>query len=197
MGRLLLVRHGESQGNRERVFTRSDDVPLTELGRRQARDAAERLATRFHARRIVSSPFRRAQDTAAIIAEVIGLPVDVEPALRERHWGELVGRPYGEARRHPDYDPTRYWEWRPPGDGETLAEVALRAGAVLDRIAATGDGEDVVVVSHGGVMHALWWHVTGEWRTGRVVDNAGLVVVEHERGRWRGARLVEEPVRNA
>ena len=193
MGRLLLIRHGESEGNRERVFTRHPEVPLTEQGRVQARAAAERVRHEgFAPSAIVTSPYRRALDTARIVAEALALPVATEADLRERHWGDLTGRPYGEARRGPGYDPQRYWEWRPPGRlGETLDEVRRRAGAAVDRIAARAPAADVVVVSHGGVMTALWYHVTGEWRPGRVVDNAAIVVAEHDGGRWRGARLVD------
>src|SRR5206468_4320831 len=122
MGRLVLIRHGESEGNRDRLFTHTPEVPLTDAGRAQVRAAAEWVAA---------------------------------------------------ARYRP-------------------VEVAARAGAALDRVAAGAPGNDVVVVSHGGVMMALWLHVTGEWRMGKVARNAGLVVVEHEAGRWRGATVIEE-----
>src|SRR5204863_507773 len=108
------------------------------------------------------------------------------PALAEEDEPELAA-----LREASDYDPERYWLWRPPG-GETLVEVAARAGLALDRVAAGARGNDVVVVSHGGVMMALWWHVTGEWRMGRVARNAGLVVVEHEAGGYRGATAIED-----
>lgn len=189
MGRLLLIRHGESHGNRERIFTPSADTPLTDLGFEQARSVALRLRDEFAVARIVSSPFFRARQTAAVIAETLGLPVLLEDDLRERHWGALVGRPYREARDAPDYDPERYWEWRPPGGGETLEDVCVRTGPALDRLAAALPGRDQVVVSHGGVMTALWRYITGEWRAGRVVDNAGLVMVEHRDGRYFDARF--------
>ena len=60
MGRLLLIRHGESEGNRDRVFCRTPDVPLTEEGRCQARAAGEWIAERYAPVRIVTSPFARA-----------------------------------------------------------------------------------------------------------------------------------------
>jgi broad specificity phosphatase PhoE len=191
-GRLFLVRHGESEGNRDRVFTRSPEVPLTELGRRQARAAAERVAARWAPVRVVSSPFRRARQTAEIFGEVLGLPVDVEEDLRERCYGALAGQPYAAAREVAGWSPAASRTWCPPGGGETLIEVAARAGAVLDRVARAAPAEDVVVVSHGAVMTALWWHVTGAWRPGRVVGNAGIVVAEHRRGRYLGAALLED-----
>ncbi len=191
MGRLVLIRHGESEGNRDRIFTHTPEVPLTDAGHAQVRAAAEWVAARYRPVAVVSSPFLRARQTAAILAERLALAVRVEEELREQSFGELAGQPYAALRDSSDYDPARYWLWRPPG-GETLLEVAARAGAALDRVAAGAAGNDVVVVSHGGVMMALWWHVTGEWRTGKVARNAGLVVVEHEAGRWRGATVIED-----
>ena len=61
-----MVRHGESEGNRDRRFTISPDVPLTELGRRQALDAARRIKTKFNPDLIVSSPFFRSLATSSI-----------------------------------------------------------------------------------------------------------------------------------
>jgi len=191
MGRLVLIRHGESEGNRDRVFTRTPENPLTDAGREQVRAAGEWVAARCRPAAIVSSPFVRARQTAAILAERLALAVRVEEDLREQSYGALAGQPYAALRDATDYDPARYWLWRPPG-GETLVEVAARAGVALDRVAASAPGDDLVVVSHGGVMMALWRHVTGEWLMGRVARNAGLVVVEHEAGRWRGATAIEE-----
>ena len=189
MGRLLLIRHGESEGNRDRVFTRTPEVPLTAVGRAQARAAAEFVRERYTPALLVSSPFNRARQTAEIIGEVLGLPLAIEDDLRERSYGEYAGLPYDTAREQ--FDPQAYWHWRPPG-GETLEEVAIRVGRALDRIAARTDHHDAVVVSHGAVMMALWRHVMGEWaRPGRVVRNAGILLVEHEDGRYRGAVLLE------
>jgi len=191
-GRLLLVRHAESEGNRDRIFTPTSEVPITLEGHEQARAAAAWIAAGYAPVAIVSSPFRRARQTAAIVAEHLGVPVSVEDDLRERSYGSLAGQPYAAVRDCADYDPDAYWLWCPPGGGETLVDVAARAGAALDRVARRHPAADVVVVSHGAVMHALWRHVTGEWRTGRVVRNAGVVVVEHSGGAYRRARAVDE-----
>ena len=191
MGRLLLIRHGESEGNRDRVFTRSPEVPLTPTGRQQARETAQFVRERYEPGRLVSSPFTRARQTAEIIGEVLGLELSIEEDLRERSYGEYAGLPYDTAR--PQFDPRAYWDWRPPG-GETLEEVAVRVGRALDRISAGAHHRDVVVVSHGAVMMALWRHVTGEWAMpGRVVRNAGILLVEHDAGRYREAVLLEGP----
>jgi probable phosphoglycerate mutase len=189
VGQLVLIRHGESEGNRERRFTRTPEVPLTPEGLEQARAAARWIASRFAPVRIVSSPFRRALQTSAALAETLGLPIDVEPELREMSYGDLAGQPYEVGRGIRGVSP--YWDWRPP-NGETLVEVLARAGAALDRLAAATPDDDIVVVSHGGVMRALWRHVTGDWQSGSVVRNAGIVLVEHSRGTYVNARLVEE-----
>ena len=191
MGRLLLIRHGESEGNRDRVFTRTPEVPLTPTGREQARETGEFVRERYEPALLVSSPFVRARQTAEIIGDVLGLPHSIEDDFRERCYGEYAGLPYDTAR--PQFDPKAYWEWCPPG-GETLEEVAVRVGRTLDRITAGAHHQDVVVVSHGAVMMALWRHVMGEWAMpGRVVRNAGILLVEHDAGQYRGAVLLEAP----
>jgi broad specificity phosphatase PhoE len=186
MGRLVLIRHGESEGNRDRIFTRTPDVPLTAAGHEQVREAAVWVAAHYRPTWIASSPYRRARQTAAILADRLAVPVLVEEDLRERSYGELAGQPYAAAGDLPGFDPASSWLWCPPG-GETLVQVVSRAGAALDRIAAKAPEDDVMVVSHGAVMMALWRHVTGSWRTGKVARNAGIVVVEHRAGRWLGA----------
>lgn len=185
MGRLILVRHAQSEGNLAQVFSATPAVPLTDVGRQQARATAEWIAARHAPEQIVSSPFTRARQTSELMAEVLRVPVVVEEDLRERDYGALAGHPYASPRE--GYDPAAYWTWRPPG-GETLVEVTARTGAVLDRIARATSGREVVVVSHGAVMMALWFHVTGTWRTNGVVRNAGVVLAEHQGGRWLGAR---------
>lgn len=182
MGRLLLVRHAESEGNRAACFTPHPEIPITPEGREQARAAAARLRGGFAPAAVVASPYLRARQTALIVADALALPgVGVEHDLRERSYGEFAGLPYSTPR--PGFDRERYWEWRPPG-GETLVEVAQRAGAALDRIAARAEGRDVVVVSHGAVMLALVRHVTGAWGPSRVVPNVGLLVAHHDGDSW-------------
>ena len=180
-GRLLLVRHGESEGNRDRRFSTDTDIGLTELGKRQARSVGATIARDFRPRRIIASPYRRARDTATFIAAELGHrgPIDVEPDLHERSIGVLAGAPYRATREDPGYDPERFWEWRPEG-GESLEDVRVRAGRVLERLAARHPDEDIVVVSHGGVMLALCAHLEGAWSRRTVAGNCDLLVVEHE-----------------
>jgi broad specificity phosphatase PhoE len=184
VGRLLLIRHAESEGNRDQVFTATPHVGLTDRGRRQARAAGEWIHRRYAPYTTVTSPFTRARQTTEILAGVLAVPTVVEEDLRERDYGALAGQAYASPR--PGYDRERYWLWRPEG-GETLQEVLVRVGAVLDRVAGGAPDADVVVVSHGAVMMAAQRHVSGSWPpAGRVVRNAGIVVVEHSDGRYHG-----------
>ena len=182
-GRLILVRHGESEGNQVRRFSVTSDIGLTEVGVEQAREAGRRIADRFRPATLVASPFRRAQLTADLIAREIGhrSAIRTEEDLRERSIGELAGEPYDSMRRHPTFEPERFWEWRPPG-GESLVDVAARAARVLERLAAEHPQDDVVVVSHGGVMLALCAHVEGGWYRPRVASNCELLLVTHASG---------------
>ena len=179
MGKLILVRHGESHGNRERIFAINPvELPLTELGYRQAREVADQIRTMFQAELVVASPFLRARETARVIAESLSVPLTVEPQLYERDVGSLKGRSYDELERSPGYDATAPWVWR-PDEGESYEDVKARVGPVLDRLALAHRKRDVVVVSHGGVMLTLQAHVTGGWRNLHAPPNCGMVIIEH------------------
>ena len=112
MGRLILVRHGESAGNVTRVFTTTPmTLPLTELGRKQAREVASAILAISNPRVVVASPYVRARDTGAIIAEQLKLPFEVREGLHERETGEFAGKPYESIFEAEGYDHTRPWTW--------------------------------------------------------------------------------------
>jgi len=91
VGRLLLIRHAESEGNRDQVFTATPFVPLTELGRDQARTAARWIQGRHELHDVVSSPFTRARETAAIVAETLRVWGTTGSAIG--HGGPRAGKP--------------------------------------------------------------------------------------------------------
>ncbi|MFZ0886906.1 MAG: histidine phosphatase family protein [Candidatus Binataceae bacterium] len=190
-GRLIMVRHGESVGNRERRFTTTPaTLPLTDTGRRQALEAGRRIAQLFSPHLVISSPFARARDTAGIIAEVLGLPLEIEHALHERDMGEFAGELYDAMLTHSAFDPARPWLWKPPR-GESFEDVKRRTAPVLDRLAIEHGGREVIVVSHGGVMMSLWAHVTGNWKGATVVPNCGIILIEHAEGRYHPPKFIE------
>jgi len=153
--RLFMVRHGESQANLEERFTHHDDEPLTPLGVEQAEARGQALMCHCRPTAMYASPFHRAVHTA----EEVGRPFSLKPALRddlrEQSFGEFQGRSYVDfAPLVQDVSPLGRWDLSAPG-GESLREVAERAGRVIDEIVAQHAGTDVLVVSHGGVMAAL------------------------------------------
>lgn len=190
MSRLILVRHGESEGNKARIF--ADDphaLPLTPLGYEQAREAAELIRARFNAELVVSSPFVRAHETARIIASALALPLKIEPMLYERDVGAHRGQSYDSLRSAAGYDARKPWAWRPK-DGESYEDVRARVGPILDRLAQEHPARDVVVVSHGGVMMTLWAHATGSWSEVHAAPNCGIVLIEHHSGVYSRPQIV-------
>ncbi len=191
-GKLILVRHGESEGNRDRIFTTTPaELALTDLGRRQAEDAAVAIGRRFAPELVISSPYLRALDTAKIIAAGLELPLAVERDLHEMDMGSLRGKPYDVVQTFPDYDAARRWLWKPPG-GESFEGVKQRVAPVMDRLARAHPGKEIVIVSHGGVMLSLWAHVTGSWESAIVPENCQIVVIEHAGGRYSRPQTVRD-----
>jgi broad specificity phosphatase PhoE len=100
--RLLLIRHGESEGNTELRLQGQGEYPLTERGREQSRLLAERLR-RLSLAGLYSSPIRRARLTADAVAEAAGLEVTELPGVQEYDFGELSGMTYRElVEKHPE-----------------------------------------------------------------------------------------------
>lgn len=184
MGRLVLVRHGESEGNVTRIFTTTPvTLALTELGRQQAREAAAVIETIASASIVVASPYARARDTGLIIADALQLPFEIREGLHEREAGEFAGRSYDDIFEAEGFDSARPWVWVPPG-GESYEHVRNRVGPILDELVARFPDDDIVVVSHGGVMVAMWEYMTGRWDDAPVPPNCGIVLAEHRLGRY-------------
>jgi broad specificity phosphatase PhoE len=198
MGKLIMVRHGESEGNAIRRFTTSGDAKITELGRRQAHEAALRIKLKFQPTLLIASTFARARETGRIIAGVLRIPIEYEAEFREQSLGDLAGQPYESVANDPTFDPKRSWVWRAPG-GESHEDVLRRVAPVLDRVARQYPNDEIVIVSHGGVMRSVWAHVTGKWENAHVPPNCGIVVIEHESGRYRDPEVVygESPARES
>jgi broad specificity phosphatase PhoE len=152
---VYLARHGESDWNAAQRWQGHADRPLTELGRRQAVELADRLAG-VPLDAVYSSDLLRARETAETVAAPRGLPVRALPELREIDVGSWSGltRPEAAARF-----PEAYLRWTQGGhgwdDGENYEQMAERVvGAVL-RLAARHPGGSALVVAHGGPIRAL------------------------------------------
>jgi broad specificity phosphatase PhoE len=147
---LVLVRHGQTDANARGLLQGRVDLPLSELGRRQAQALAALVPTDA---RVVVSPLRRAQETAA----AFGREIEVDERWIELDYGEYDGEPIGDI-------PGEVWaEWRadphfvPPG-GESLVTLGARVRGACEELLDEARRRDVVVVSHvSPIKAAIGW----------------------------------------
>ena len=148
--RLLLLRHGQTELSVQRKYSGRGNPELTEIGSRQAADAARYLGQKGGISAVVTSPLQRAYATAAAAADALGLPVQVDDDLIETDFGDWEGLTFLEAAER---DPDLHRRWlrdtglRPPG-GESFDEVQQRIERARDRIIAEHGPSTVLVVSH-------------------------------------------------
>ncbi|MEP6841984.1 MAG: histidine phosphatase family protein, partial [Pseudolysinimonas sp.] len=145
---LYLVRHGETDWNRQRRIQGLTDIPLNDTGRAQAR-ATGMLLTRRRWDGIYSSPLSRARDTASIIATEVGLgePTLVD-ALIERNYGQAEGLDWQQIE-------TLYPRGTVVPGRESREQVGARVIPALMDLAAHHPGEALLIVSHGGAIRAV------------------------------------------
>ena len=143
MTTLYLVRHGETEDNVRQIMQGQTQGELTEHGREQARQVADRLASK-PIDAIVSSDLQRAVQTAEIIAEPHGLPINQTTLLRERDWGGFTGRFIPDLK-------DEVW----PEDIESLDCLLERAQRFLDYITTNYANQTVIAVGHGIINKAV------------------------------------------
>ena len=190
--RLVLVRHGVTDWNREGRFQGHRDPPLGEAGRHEAALVAERLASddRLRPARIVTSTLGRARETADAIGAASQAPVEDDSRLIEIGQGDWEGRTHAELEVD---DADRYAAWRtapgirrPPG-GEPIEAATQRVAEVLAEI-EVDDRWPACVVSHGGTLRILADALLGfgglEARSFDV-DNASISTAVRFGGAWR------------
>jgi broad specificity phosphatase PhoE len=147
--RLWLVRHGETEWARLGRHTGHTDIPLTDLGREQARALEARLAGHVFST-VLSSPLSRALETARLAG--FGEQVETTDDLLEWDYGDDEGRTTLEIRG----DRPGWTIWRDgPAGGETADEVAARVDRVIARVRAEGEGANVLVFAHGHLLRVL------------------------------------------
>jgi probable phosphoglycerate mutase len=182
--RLVLWRHGQTAYNAERRFQGQTDIPLNAVGLRQAERAARYLAA-LAPDALFSSDLARATATAASLARLTGLPVQLDKDLRERSGGSWEGKTATEIR---EQYPEAYARWVPP-DGETVTVVADRGCAALLRIADSLPGGSLaVVVGHGanlGLGMARLLGIPDDMRVIGPFGNCNWSVIGRRQARWR------------
>jgi broad specificity phosphatase PhoE len=190
--RLVVVRHGVTDWNREGRFQGHLDPPLSDAGRHEARLVGDRIAADAELRpdRIVASALGRAMETASAIGAASAVAVGPDRRLIEIGQGEWEGRTHAELEVS---DADRYRQWRdasgirqPPG-GESIASATERVNALLAELLGAPPAT-TCLVSHGGTLRILAWLVL-DLADGRSwaldVDNASVGVVTRIGDAWR------------
>lgn len=164
MTRLILIRHGETDWNIEGRWQGQSDVPLNARGMQQAHEVGHKLANKG-IQAIYSSDLSRAQDTAQVLAELTGLPVQTDPRLREIHQGVWEGMlvteieaKYASLLSERNKDPLTI---APPG-GETASQVKARLLKALREITQQHPDEKVAIVTHGFVLALFQVIISGK-----------------------------------
>jgi len=186
--RLLLARHGQSLWNQVRKFQGANDVGLSDLGRTQAAALGTALRSSYRVTAAYVSPMCRARDTAEIALSGTGIPLTAIHELRELSLGEWEGCTVDEVRAR---EGNPYLSWVrapldcPPPGGEPLPDVCARVLQAIDRIAASHqNGDDVLIVAHGGVISVYLCYLLGVsfnhlWRMR--IDNCSLTIARPPR----------------
>lgn len=148
--RLLLLRHGQTELSVQRRYSGHGDPELTPLGHAQAAGAAARIANVPDVAAVLTSPLRRARQTAALVAEATGAPLHVRERLVETDFGAWEGLTFAEARAR---DPQLHAEWLgseevAPPEGESFAAVGRRVAAELGELLQEYPGATLVLVTH-------------------------------------------------
>jgi uncharacterized phosphatase len=168
------IRHGQTDWNRDDKLQGSSDIPLNDIGREQAHEAARLLAGGGWTA-IVSSPLKRARETAEIIAADLGIELGPSyPDLVERDYGSLEGSSSSEA--------TERWPNRDYPGAETLDSVVQRGLAGLARIEADFAHVDVVIVCHGTIIRYTLASLAGHPLDG--IKNGSISTIDFEADGW-------------
>ena len=156
--RICFVRHGETDWNLALRLQGQRDLPLNARGLEQAAGTL-RYFSRLRIDALYCSDLLRARQTALALAETQGVQLNLEPALRERHFGRCEGLTVDEIARSSAEDAlalkVRDPDYVLPG-GESLRQHQERVLECIDRLAAAHAGQNIVVVTHGGVLDLIY-----------------------------------------
>ena len=160
--KVVLVRHGQTLWNLEKRTQGHLDSPLTGLGISQAKETASKLQE-YKFDLIISSPLGRALQTANLIAEELKISkIQTDPNLAERHLGVLQGCAKEESlKKYPHFYGTnnKFIQCSDIPEAETLQEFLNRTGKAVEKISEISKANNVLVVTHDGVLHAIIGHV--------------------------------------
>ena len=187
---LIIIRHGETEWNLEGRIQGHMDSPLTESGRAQAEAIATRLQT-VEVNALYSSDRGRAYSTAQVVSHKTGQDILTDKRLRELHLGKFEGLTEEEVRkRFPEeyvYLKKAVPDYIYPG-GESKEQFSLRVISCLEELMGKHQGEQIVVITHGGALSRLIRYTLGMPVVGSneyKICNAALNIFSYENKRWQ------------
>jgi len=192
----IIVRHGYSLFNKEGRYTGQMDIPLDEMGIRQAKKTAEYVLRNYPIDTIYASDLGRAMETARPVAEALHLPIHPEKDLREIDAGSWHGKIIEELKREHGEE---YYQWMTgtdngdAGDRESRTKLRARSLAVFQRIAEAEKGNNVLVVTHHGVITEIERAWLGPfWKGEKLpgIPNASVSVVQYDEKSRHGEFLL-------
>ncbi|MBQ7926135.1 MAG: histidine phosphatase family protein [Lachnospiraceae bacterium] len=192
---LYMIRHGETDQNKEKRLQGRSDIELNAYGRELAQITAGALQ-KVAFDRIYTSPLKRAKETAYILKGDRQIPIIIEKRIQEISFGEYEGHCYKKENYDiPDPDFNFFFtapeKYRPAPSGESFEAIIARTGAFLKELVSNPDLQDqtVLLSTHGCALKALLANIThcplsDFWGTG-VYKNCGVAIVEIQNGKMR------------
>lgn len=191
--RILLIRHGQSEGNIKKVFCGKVDFPLTEKGKEQGAVACEYIYANYKVCAIYASELTRARQTVKRLSELSGIPVSVKPQFNELFGGKWENETVPYIAEHYPED-FKVWEEnvgeaRPTG-GESFKELADRTFKGLRAVVEECGEKDgvAVVATHGGVIRTIQCLLSGlplsEMKNIPWVNNSSITEIKYADGKF-------------
>ncbi|MEM9423673.1 MAG: histidine phosphatase family protein [Spirochaetota bacterium] len=176
---IFIIRHSQSEANLQNLLGGQGDYALSEQGAKDARQVAEEFCEKlgYPIHRLISSPLRRAKETAAVFAQVLGIrQIEEEALLTEQGMGVYTGMSYDDLATAPGYVHARNerWDWQPQGGGESYRQVAERVSrffgklyaetvpprqAARDSLQPKSGGPNMLIVSHAVCMRLIYGYL--------------------------------------
>ena len=200
MTTILMVRHGESEANRQGVFAGNFDADLQNRGVKQAEKTAEFIANTYKVDKIYASDLKRAFRTGKAIGDRLGMEVVPDRRLREISAGEWEGKTFNELE---EQFKESYYIWRTdvgnakcPG-GESTRDLGARILAALTEIAEANEGKTVVVATHATPVRVMQVHTQagGDFNVMKDikwVSNASVSEFIYENGKFRCGKISQD-----
>jgi broad specificity phosphatase PhoE len=161
--RFGLMRHAQTKWNRDKKIQGHQDSPLTADGEKQAQQWGT-LLEQYSWDRIFASDIGRALETAKRVNAVLKVPLTADPRLREQDWGMWVGKTIAQVKAEQPLELAEQiragWDFCPPG-GEDRKSVLARSQKALQEAWGRWPGENILVVTHEGVIKSLVYHLSG------------------------------------